>query len=597
MSENDMIQEFYSEGDGSGPLVSTQPMTNTPKDGLRLTTTIIKPSFDFSPITEINWSPLKSPSSFRPSLYSLLKPTEEKKPKSAKKLFLFEKFFHRSSDEDKPEQLELPKDQALNEEAPFEPEFLNKKKQTQSRLKLLKEEAIKKSHAPRDLSQYKGSVINFYTGQEEDHSFIKLFDKYAQIKLHPNEFLSKPGTKLAKLKNLLKSEMLTKRKERHYREEKDYKVYEEEKFEMYQKDEEENFFDDNENYLSEKDVNEISEESVKDCNGSENDDIEVYVEDDILVDKLKEQENGNYKDGKNNGDDDNDDDDDGFENEDPNLDSDDNENADDDNEENDFLSENLDIKDNEADDLKKDLTDESEDDMPIMIKKLKKKKDNAQLIYEEADEPENDCYEETENNISEDDCDDEKITSDAYDHKKEDDKKKNISTKVKKIYNKNTVIFENESETNKMNKYKCEFIEEEAELSGSEASSDEEEDNEDDNALSSDLLNDEEIASNDELRNEIGKVFQKQVLDEDKRLLLQYQERYLEDGDLYLDGKKREKRFRWKNADYVWLNDARNSDTSEDDKSDEDSQEVESAEISFKLKQNATFSNFKVNFN
>lgn len=39
----------------------------------------------------------------------------------------------------------------------------------------------------------------------------------------------------------------------------------------------------------------------------------------------------------------------------------------------------------------------------------------------------------------------------------------------------------------------------------------------------------------------------KQVLDEDKRRLRLYQDRYLADGDLHSDGPGRVRRFRWKN--------------------------------------------------
>ena len=42
-------------------------------------------------------------------------------------------------------------------------------------------------------------------------------------------------------------------------------------------------------------------------------------------------------------------------------------------------------------------------------------------------------------------------------------------------------------------------------------------------------------------------VFRKQILDDDKRKLRLYQERYLADGDLHSDGPGRERRFRWKN--------------------------------------------------
>lgn len=41
--------------------------------------------------------------------------------------------------------------------------------------------------------------------------------------------------------------------------------------------------------------------------------------------------------------------------------------------------------------------------------------------------------------------------------------------------------------------------------------------------------------------------YRKQVLDDDKRKLRLYQERYLADGDLHSDGPGRARRFRWKN--------------------------------------------------
>ena len=37
-------------------------------------------------------------------------------------------------------------------------------------------------------------------------------------------------------------------------------------------------------------------------------------------------------------------------------------------------------------------------------------------------------------------------------------------------------------------------------------------------------------------------------MDDDKRRLRLYQERYLADGDLHSDGPGRERRFRWKNT-------------------------------------------------
>ncbi|XP_023239921.1 claspin-like [Centruroides sculpturatus] len=96
-----------------------------------------------------------------------------------------------------------------------------------------------------------------------------------------------------------------------------------------------------------------------------------------------------------------------------------------------------------------------------------------------------------------------------------------------------------------------EFIEDEAELSGSDASEDEkEEDDEDDNDEFEEvnLLSDENL-SEEELKNQVERLHHKAVLDEDNRELLLLQERYLPDGDLHSDGQGRQRKFRWKNID------------------------------------------------
>lgn len=42
-------------------------------------------------------------------------------------------------------------------------------------------------------------------------------------------------------------------------------------------------------------------------------------------------------------------------------------------------------------------------------------------------------------------------------------------------------------------------------------------------------------------------IFRKQVIDEDKRELLRFQEMYLPDGDLHSEGQGRIRRFKWSN--------------------------------------------------
>lgn len=53
----------------------------------------------------------------------------------------------------------------------------------------------------------------------------------------------------------------------------------------------------------------------------------------------------------------------------------------------------------------------------------------------------------------------------------------------------------------------------------------------------------------EKLRDEVNRIAMKQMIDEDKRELLRYQEMYLPDGDLYSEGGGRQRRFRWNNLD------------------------------------------------
>ena len=50
----------------------------------------------------------------------------------------------------------------------------------------------------------------------------------------------------------------------------------------------------------------------------------------------------------------------------------------------------------------------------------------------------------------------------------------------------------------------------------------------------------------DQVQDELGKIHQKQVLDEDKRDIRLFQEAFLEDGELHSDN-ARSRAFKWKN--------------------------------------------------
>ncbi len=93
------------------------------------------------------------------------------------------------------------------------------------------------------------------------------------------------------------------------------------------------------------------------------------------------------------------------------------------------------------------------------------------------------------------------------------------------------------------------FFEDEAELSGSEADSDEnyDGDSNDDNSIvcSGDEDN---LPSDSELKEQLGKIYLKDQLDEDKRQLRMFKEMYLSDGELHSKN-SRKKNFRWKHLD------------------------------------------------
>ncbi|KAM6045629.1 LOW QUALITY PROTEIN: claspin [Chlamydotis macqueenii] len=112
------------------------------------------------------------------------------------------------------------------------------------------------------------------------------------------------------------------------------------------------------------------------------------------------------------------------------------------------------------------------------------------------------------------------------------------------------------------------FMEDEAELSGSDVGSEDEYDGEDLNEYEEEII-DEELPNEVELENQIQKFHMKAMLDDDKRQLRLYQERYLIDGDLHSDGPGRMRRFRWKNIDYASQLDLFQRDSDNDDENEQ----------------------------
>lgn len=113
------------------------------------------------------------------------------------------------------------------------------------------------------------------------------------------------------------------------------------------------------------------------------------------------------------------------------------------------------------------------------------------------------------------------------------------------------------------------FLEAEAELSESEWGS-EDEDEKDLDKLELEEGDAEDI-DEDQMRDQLGKMHARQVLDDDQRDVRMLQELLFEDGDLHTDGAGRERRFKWKNIDKLGddlLGGPRNDEDDDDNPAD-----------------------------
>jgi hypothetical protein len=149
--------------------------------------------------------------------------------------------------------------------------------------------------------------------------------------------------------------------------------------------------------------------------------------------------------------------------------------------------------------------------------------------------------EEKRKNKDDDDDDDSEIENDLYENDDNSNEVKEIP--CKRLFGND----ENEDDNGYIKDARKAFFENEAELSGDEADSDENFDGDSDEELV--FSGDEDQVPNAaDLKDELGRIYLKDQIDEDKRQVRKLKERYLADGELHQDKGFRKKQFRWKNV-------------------------------------------------
>ncbi|KAK2161336.1 hypothetical protein LSH36_118g00008, partial [Paralvinella palmiformis] len=135
---------------------------------------------------------------------------------------------------------------------------------------------------------------------------------------------------------------------------------------------------------------------------------------------------------------------------------------------------------------------------------------------------------------------------DSENEESEDEEPENVDSDDEEMQQ--ARMFKGFTVANQHGKINPEFVEDEAELSGSEYDSDENLDfPAEDDHLQLEEGDLDDVGTEEELRNQVGRVHLKTVIDDDKKQLKLFQEMYLPDGDLHTDGGGRNRRFRWRN--------------------------------------------------
>lgn len=177
---------------------------------------------------------------------------------------------------------------------------------------------------------------------------------------------------------------------------------------------------------------------------------------------------------------------------------------------------------------------------------------------EEADKKEEDDDENSEND--EDDGTEEEGRSEDDDDDDDDDNNNKVFPKFR---------------LKSSGKIRREFVDDEAELSGSEFDSDENDNLNEEYDVMDEEEGDQDVnLTEDQLRNQVGRVHLKNMIDEDKREVMRLQEMYLPDGDLFSEGHGRTRRFRWKNLDDNSQQDMFNTESETEEKEEEEPDEL-----------------------